>query len=89
MADIVSYVESHIDIDDLAQCVETGVESQKFKDLTSFMDGIMEDFDVHFLYIINPISVDPPLMLNIISADTAQGRIEDPDGYWIEIIPER
>ena len=88
MADIVSYVESHIDIDDLAQCVETGVESQKFKDLTSFMDGIMEDFDVHFLYIINPISVDPPLMLNIISADTAQGRIEDPDGYYLDMILE-
>ncbi len=83
MNDILDYVERHIDIDDLEQCVETKQESEKFVNLIAFMDGIMEDFDVHFLYIVNPVSVEPPLMMNIISADTAWGRENEPDGYYL------
>ena len=83
MTDILDYVESHIDIDDLNECVQTKVESEKFVELVAFMDGIMEDFDIHFLYIVNPVSVDPPLMMNIISADTAWGREYEPDGYYL------
>lgn len=88
MTDIVEYVEYHIDMDDLAECVYTGVESEKFKELMAFCDDIMESFDIHFLYIVNPISADPPLMMNILSADTAQGREEDPDGYYLGLVLE-
>ena len=86
MRDIVEYVESHIDIDDLYECVQTGEESEKFTELVAFMDGIMEDYDIHFLYIVTPLSVDPPQMMNIISADTAEGRATDPDGYYLGYI---
>lgn len=86
MRDIIQYVESHIDMDDLEECVKTETESEKFVELTAFMDGIMEDFDVHFLYIVMPVSEDPPIMKNIISADTAQGRMEDPDGYYLGML---
>jgi diguanylate cyclase (GGDEF)-like protein len=86
MRDIIEYVERHIDIDDLEECVETEVESEKFVELVAFMDGIMEDFDVHFLYIVIPVSVEPPLMKNIISADTAYGREYEPDGYYLGYI---
>ncbi len=86
MTDIIDYVMSHIDIDDLDECVKTEVESEKFVELVAFMDGIMEDFDIHFLYIVCPVSVDPPLMKNIISADTAYGREFEPDGYYLGYI---
>ena len=40
MTDIIEYVESHIDMDDLSQCVETGIESEKYRELLAFMGGI-------------------------------------------------
>ena len=83
MIDIIEYVRSHIDDDDLAECVRTYVDSEKFKALGSFMDGIMEDFDIHYLYIVLPVSGDPPHMISIFSADTAYGRETDPDGYYL------
>ncbi len=84
MIDIINYVESHIDVDDLSECISTGVESPKYKELMAFMDGIMEDFDIHYLYISNPyLEGDKFGMLNILSADTALGRETDPDGFYI------
>ena len=90
MTDIIEYVYSHIDVEDLSECVTTGVESEKFTELVSFMDGIMEDFDVHYLYIVKPVEYeDTYVMMNIISADTALGRETDPDGYYLGLlIPE-
>lgn len=84
MTDIVNNVYSHIDIEDLSTCVETGKESEKFWELMSFMDSIMEDFDIHYLYIVYPmINGDDFTMVNVISADTAYGRETDPDGYYL------
>ena len=42
MTDILTYVESHIDVDDLADCVSTQRKSIKYHELESFMDDIME-----------------------------------------------
>lgn len=83
MSDIIDYVQSHIDIEDLSECVETGVESKKYKELMNFMDAIMEDFDIHYLYIVYPIIDEKPGMLNILSADTKYGRQYEPDGYYL------
>lgn len=83
MTDIINYVENHIDIEDLSECVRTEVESDKYKELMVFMDGIMEDFDIHYLYIVYPIMGDEPCMVNILSADTKYGREFEPDGYYL------
>lgn len=83
MTDILNYVDAHIDKEDLYECVQTKVESEKFIELGHFMDDVMEDFDIHFLYIVYPVSADPPLMINIFSADTKEGRENDPDGYYL------
>lgn len=87
MMDIINYVKSHIDIEDLSECVETGVESEKFKEMGAFMDSIMEDFDIHYLYIVTPlVEEDRHGMINVFSADTAYGRATDPDGYYLGYI---
>ncbi|MBP3199316.1 MAG: GGDEF domain-containing protein [Butyrivibrio sp.] len=83
MTDILNYVKNHIDIEDLSTCVETGEESEKYIELMNFMDGIMEDFDIHFLYIIRPLMGDNPGMMNVLSADTKYGREYEPDGYYL------
>ncbi len=87
MADIIEYVESHIDKEDLSECVETGVISDKYMELMDFMDSVMDDFDIHFLYIVYPLKVEEPTeMLNILSADTHEGRITDPDGLTLDTV---
>ena len=89
MLDIINYVDSHIDIEDLSECVATGEESEKYIELVSFMDSIMEDFDIHYLYIVRPVIEDDRMgMLNVISADTAYGREYDPDGYYLDFVLE-
>ena len=87
MTDILNYVYSHIEIDDLSECVDSSVESEQFKEMMTFMDSIMEDFDIHFLYIVKPVmDRDPIVMMNIFSADTAEGRATDPDGYYLGLL---
>jgi diguanylate cyclase (GGDEF)-like protein len=89
MADILDYVETHMDKDDLYECVETGKESEKYYELMEFMDCIMDDFDIHFLYIVRPVSAESPTkMLNILSADTHEGRINDPDELCLDYMIE-
>ena len=84
MLDIIDYVEAHIDHDDLYECVLTCVESEKFKEMGLFMDSIMEDFDIHFLYILRPTGDNSGnTVINVFSADTAYGRETDPDGYYL------
>jgi len=84
MDDILQYVDHHIDKDDLAQCVKTNKESVKFFKMNSFMDSILEEFDVHYLYIIIPKVTDSEkYMVNVYSADTAYGRATNPDGYYL------
>ena len=55
ITDILKYVDRHIDDDDLAECVKTLERSEKFDELEKFMDGIKEDFDIHYLYILTPV----------------------------------
>lgn len=87
MDDILQYVCSHIDMEDLSECVDTGVESEKFKEMGSFMDSIMEDFDIHYLYIVKPdLDSEQHGMMNVFSADTAYGRETDPDGYYLGLM---
>ena len=87
MIDIINSVVSHIDMEDLSECVDTGVESEKFINLVAYMDSMMEDFDIHYLYIVKPLpDSNNPGMMNIISADTAEGRATDPDGYYLGYI---
>lgn len=89
MDDILSYVDTHIDDDDLSRCIDTCEESEKFKELMSFMDSIMEDFEIHYLYIIVPIKEgDTRTMINVFSADTAYGRATEPDGYYLGMVLE-
>ena len=86
MTDIINYVYAHIDVEDLSTCVKTGNESEKYKELLTFMDGIMEEFNIHYLYIVYPLSAEPPHMLNILTADTAWGREHEPDGYYLNYV---
>ena len=81
ISDILKYVDRHIDDDDLANCVKTLERSEKFDELEKFMDGIKEDMNVHYLYIIVPIHKDGRgRIMSVISAENYQDRYIDTEG---------
>ena len=53
---ILSYTARAIDVDDLEACMETGVESKKFRALQTFLDGVKQNIELDFLYVIVPLN---------------------------------
>ena len=69
---ILEYAASGIDTDDLAACIRTGEKSEKYQQLQSFLDQILENVDVHFLYIIIPLNTnETDNIQNVIAAASA------------------
>ncbi|MBQ7564656.1 MAG: GGDEF domain-containing protein [Lachnospiraceae bacterium] len=79
ITDILNYVDRHIDDEDLAKCTETLEPSAKYSELLAFMDGIMEDFSIHYLYILKPLP-DRVHLVSIIDAQTYYKRNVDTEG---------
>ena len=81
ISDILNYVDRHIDDDDLSECILTLNRSEKFDELELFMDGIKEDFSIHYLYIIKPLAVrDTQNVMSVISAENHYDRYIDTEG---------
>lgn len=81
ITDILRYVESHIDHADLRRCTETGVESEEYKELLLFMDDIMNDFHIHYLYAIKPLNRNETgNVMSVLSAEDYYNRYVDPEG---------
>ena len=71
MTDILGYVMSGVDTDDLEKCIETGVESVKFRELQKQLDNIKENFDIEYIYIVKPLNTEETdNMMNVIAGVT-------------------
>ncbi len=55
---ILSYVQGEIDTDDLAECMRSGVESEKYKALQKVLDNCRDRLDIHFIYVIEPLNTE-------------------------------
>ncbi|MDO5703277.1 MAG: GGDEF domain-containing protein, partial [Lachnospiraceae bacterium] len=81
LTDILVYANTHIDSEDMKKCIETGVESAVYKDTLLFMDGIMNDFSIHYLYAIKPLKLDKTgNVMCVFSAEDHHNRYEDTEG---------
>ncbi len=68
---VLRYAAADIDADDLAECIRTGVKSEKYGALQTALDKIRENTDIHFIYIIVPLNVNPvDNMKNVIAGAT-------------------
>ena len=56
---VLNYIAADIDEDDLAQCIKTGEESEKYHQLQRELDTIKERLDIHFIYAIVPVNTEP------------------------------
>ena len=69
--DVLNYVADNIDGDDLLHCMRTGVKSEKYLQLQDMADRLKETHHLEFLYIIKPLSDQPPdNMMDVLAART-------------------
>jgi len=74
---VLNYAAAGIDTDDLAECMRTGVESEKFHALQGYLDGIRDSIDMHFLYVIVPLNTEPTDNIKNVIAAVSQYEYEN------------
>lgn len=80
MTNILNLVESQIDEDDLYDCVNTLTESKTYKKLQKYMDNFVDNYNVHYLYILKPLNTNPEdNVMSVCSANSTYEKEHDPD----------
>ncbi|MDO4807036.1 MAG: GGDEF domain-containing protein [Coriobacteriales bacterium] len=79
LAHVVHNVRDNVDIDDLQQCVRTGVPSKKFDELQQYLNGYIDDFELAYLYIAYP---EGDNMVSVCSATSEAEREAGDDEDW-------
>lgn len=81
ISDLLRLVDAHIDDEDLKRCIETGEESQTYKETLRFMDGIMNAYGIHSLYAIKPLNLNETgNVMSVLSAEDDYNRYVDQKG---------
>ncbi len=69
ITDILTYASSEIDVDDLAECLETGEKSEKYDELQLLMNKIKDTHQIDYMYIVIPLNTeDENNMMNVMAA---------------------
>lgn len=68
---VITYVENNIDSDDLRECLEKRETSLKYQEAQQFLNGIIDDLGLEYLYLVIPTE---DLMINVISATSQEER---------------
>ena len=80
MAEVLRYVKSHIDVDDLEQVWRTRVKTDTYNELQEFMDDFVDNYDVHYLYIGYPeIDGDEIHFYSLCSANSTEDKEKGED----------
>ena len=69
--DILKYITTQVDLDDLYECVITGQKSEKYNHMQSLLNGMVDEFELFYLY---SVFVRGHQMVNICSATSAEER---------------
>lgn len=81
ITDILHFVDRHIDDEDLKRCIDSGEESEQYKQTLLLMDGIMNEFSIHYLYAIKPLNRNETgNVMSVFSAEDDYNRYEDTEG---------
>ena len=80
MTNLLTYASTRIDVDDLKECINTGKESEKFKELQGFLDGIKDGVILDWIYIIVPLNTDSVDNIKNVIAGNSKYEYEIHDG---------
>jgi sigma-B regulation protein RsbU (phosphoserine phosphatase) len=68
---LLHYINDEIDTEDLMTCIETGEESEKFAVLQDTLDSIKENYEIDYVYIVQPLNTnETDNMMNVIAGVT-------------------
>ncbi len=73
------YAVDNIDTDDLAECIRTGKESEKFRELQHFLDKLRDNADPHFIYVVIPLNTEPVDNMKNVIAGVSGDEYQDQD----------
>ena len=80
IGNILNYAQAGIDPDDLAECIRTGMKSERFMETQKHLDMIKEQTGVHYLYVIIPLNTEETDNIrNVMAAVTAYEYENEPD----------
>ena len=68
---VIQYVEEHLDKDDLRVCINSKRTSEKYVQLQELLNGMVDTFDLSYLYICIPSS---NVLVNVVSATSQAER---------------
>lgn len=71
LSEVISYVEEHIDKEDLNRCIIMRQTSEKYDELQELLNGMVDTFDLSYLYICFPSGNE---MVNVVSATSQAER---------------
>ena len=74
LGNILTYVENNADTADLAECIETGIPSEEYDRLQRFLNRMIDDFGLFYLYIVIPVDDETGTMVNVVSATSEAER---------------
>ena len=55
LTDIINLVKDRIDVEDLKECIETGEESDEYKELIVFLDQVRQNYSLDHIVLSTPI----------------------------------
>lgn len=89
LRDVLTHVEHVVDTDDLRDCLNSGVPSEKYMRLQHDLNYMVDDFELLYLYIMIPVDDGLGTVMNVCSAtseaERAAGEEDYPLGY---ILPD-
>ena len=82
ITDILHYTMAHIQADDLKKCIETGKESESYRQTLLFMDNLIEHYqDIHYFYAVRPLNTEKTgNVMSVLSAERYYDRYVDTEG---------
>lgn len=85
LRNVITNVESNLDADDLANCISTGVTSEKYDALQEYLNVVVDDFELDYLYIVIPrITV----MENVVSATSEAERAAGEEDFPLGMLAD-
>lgn len=81
ITDLLRYMDRRIDDADMIRCIETGEESQTYRQTLRFADEIMNTHKIHYLYIEKPLNLnETENVMCVLSAEDDYNRYLDSEG---------
>ena len=80
MNEVLNYVRSYIDVDDLYDCHINNKRSKKFFELQTFFDNFVENYHIHYIYVLKPYEVEEGLTIQGIITGNTQEEYAHPEG---------